>query len=339
MLTWPHAATDWGDRLDRVMPVFAGIGSMISRHEILLSVCHSRSAAREIADLLLAAGARSNNLRFAVADSDDTWARDHGPITTLDSGSPVLHDFQFNGWGDKFDAANDNRITQRLYAEGIFSGTPVVREAFVLEGGAIETDGLGTVLATRSSVINDTRNQGFDTAAVEDVLRATLGVQRCLWLDHGDISGDDTDGHIDTLARFVSRDTIVYASAPEGDVDQPALKAMAEQLHRLRNTEGRPYALHPLPFPGVHVDDDGRRLPATYANFLFLNDALLLPIYMVAQDAEAIALFERLCPNRRILPIDCREIIRQNGSLHCLTMQFPQGIELHDTLENFIDAR
>jgi agmatine/peptidylarginine deiminase len=334
MLTWPHADTDWADRLEQVFPVFAQIGAAVSRSELLLSVCRSPTHADQVRRALCGAGADPGNLRFSVADSDDTWARDHGPLTTLASGRPVMNDFRFNGWGGKFDASRDDRISANLHGNGAFGQCLLQPQPFVLEGGAIETDGHGTLLATRSAVLSDSRNPGLSQQVVEQRLGETLGIDRFLWLDHGDITGDDTDGHIDTLARFVDVGTIVYATAPEGDPDHAALSAMARELGKMTDVNGKPFALHPLPFPGVHLDEHGRRLPATYANFLFTNDAVLLPVYHVPADAQAVELMRRLCPGREIVPIDCREIVRQNGSLHCLTMQFPAGTPLQDTLEH-----
>ena len=328
MLTWPHPGTDWADRLDQVLPVFAGIGSAVSQRESLLSVCRSVEFAAMVRERLLAAGAVPGRLLFALADSDDSWARDHGPLTTLGSGGPVLNDFRFNGWGGKFAASRDDAISAALAAGGSFPRSALVSRAMVLEGGAIETDGAGTLLATRSSVVTATRNPGLDTAAVEARLGEFLGLDHFLWLDHGDISGDDTDGHVDTLARFADPQTILYATAPAGDPDHPRLAAMAAQLESLRTREGRPYRLIPLPFPGVHRDADCRRLPATYANFLVINGAVLLPVYGVAADAEAIRLVGDAFPGREVVAIDCRPIIEQNGSLHCLTMQFPAELRL-----------
>jgi len=333
MLTWPHAQTDWADHLEDVYPVFAAIGAAIAAREQLLSVCHSPEHAGEVRRHLYAAAARSDRLLFAIADSNDSWARDHGPLTTLAEGQATLNAFVFNGWGGKFEASLDAAISTRLHTQGGFAGTPMQRHDLVLEGGAIETDGQGTLLATRSSVISATRNPGRDQVAMETALTERLGLDRFLWLDHGDVSGDDTDGHIDTLARFADPDTIVHATAPPGDQDHAALAAMAAQLAQLRTRDGRPYRLLALPFPGVHRDRDGRRLPATYANFLVLNGAVLLPTYGVAQDREALAVLQTAFGDREIVTIDCREIIRQNGSLHCLTMQFPAQVELRDTLE------
>ena len=335
MLTWPHAHSDWSHRLDAVYPVFAGIGAQISRYEPVLSVCQSRPHAESIRNMLHRAGAEPGRLLFAIAASNDTWARDHGPLTTLSGSLPRLNDFVFNGWGGKFEAGDDSAITGSLHEQGAFAATALLGSQLVLEGGAIETDGAGSLLATRSSMITDTRNPGLDQAGLEKRLSEYLGIERFLWLDHGDISGDDTDGHIDTLARFCDQQTLVYATAPVGDSDHPALSEMHRELLELTMTDGRPYRLVPLPFPGVHRDRDGRRLPATYANFLIINGAVLLPVYGVAQDQEAAAVIQSVFPDRNVIPIDCREIIRQNGSLHCLTMQFPAQVTVRDTLEQF----
>lgn len=279
-------------------------------------------------------GIAGGRLLFAMAASDDTWARDHGPLTTLIDGRPQVHDFIFNGWGGKFDAALDTAISAVLAAQGVFAAAELLPHEFVLEGGAIETDGAGTLLATRSSVATQTRNPDLGLPAIEACLAATLGFERFLWLTHGDLSGDDTDGHIDTLARFADPATILYTTAPDGDKDAAGLSAMADELARMQTAGGKPYRLVPLPFPGIHRDEDGRRLPATYANFLIINDAVLLPVYGVAQDADAVAVMQRAFPGRDIVAIDCREIIRQNGSLHCLTMQFPAALPLHGTMES-----
>jgi agmatine/peptidylarginine deiminase len=336
-LTWPHAGTDWSDCLPEVETVFAEIGTAISRFESLLVVCPSVSEAERIRSLLLVDGARAENLHFATAPSNDTWARDHGAITVETDCGPRLLDFQFNGWGGKFDASLDNGISPALHREGVFADTPSDTLDFVMEGGAIETDGLGTLLATRHSVVTNTRNPGMDTAAIEVLLREQLGIRRFLWLDHGSLSGDDTDGHIDTLARFADPDTILYVTAEADDPDYPGLAAMAEELMRLRKVNGEAYRLIPLPSPGIHTDpEDGRRLPATYANFLVINRAVLLPVYGVANDQLAIGVLADAFPGRDIVPIDCRPVIAQNGSLHCLTMQFPAAVPLHDgiTIEN-----
>jgi agmatine/peptidylarginine deiminase len=240
----------------------------------------------------------------------------------------------FDGWGRKFDAALDTRINRALYAQKVFGDADMRCHTLVLEGGALETDGAGTLLATRSSVLDPVRNPDWSERRIEDHLRRYLGIRRFLWLDHGGLIGDDTDAHVDVLARFTDPDTIVYSAAPEGDADHPALSAMLQQLRDFRASDGTPYRLHALPFPGVHRDDDGRRLPASYANFLITNQSVLVPVYGVAADAEAISLLQARFPERAIKAIDCRTIIKQNGSLHCLTMQFPLTVKLCAGPEN-----
>jgi agmatine/peptidylarginine deiminase len=329
-LTWPHGDTDWAERLAAVEPVFAEIGTAISRREQLLVVCREREQIRTVRERLIDCGAREQHLHFACAPSDDSWARDHGAISVQTAGGPRLLNFRFNGWGGKFPAERDNAITATLQAAGVFGDTPCQDQALVLEGGAIETDGQGTLLATRHSVITATRNPDLDAPAIEALLAERLGIRRFLWLDHGALSGDDTDGHIDTLARFADAETILYVTAEPDDPDYPELATMADELTLLRTSAGSAYRLIPLPPSGVHRDVDGRRLPASYANFLVINGAVLLPIYGVANDQLAIGVLADAFPGRDIMPIDCRPIIAQNGSLHCLTMQFPADVPLHD---------
>jgi agmatine/peptidylarginine deiminase len=329
-LTWPHGDGDWADRLAEVEAVFVEIGAAITRHEQLLVVCQSAAQAHAVRQQLLAACARRERLRFAIQPSNDTWARDHGAISVETGQGPLLLDFQFNGWGGKFDATLDNRITPDLSAAGVFGGVPCQSLALVAEGGALETDGQGSLLATRHSVLTETRNPGLDQTAVEAQLREQLGIERFLWLEHGGLTGDDTDGHIDTLVRFADPDTLLYVTAEADDPDYPALLAMAEELTALRKADGGLYRLIPLPPPGIHLDHDGRRLPASYANFLIINGAVLLPVYGVADDQLAIGVLADAFPGRDIIPIDCRVIIAQNGSLHCLTMQYPAAVPLHD---------
>ncbi|HHI75777.1 MAG TPA: agmatine deiminase family protein [Gammaproteobacteria bacterium] len=329
MLTWPHEDTDWADQLPQVEGVFLQIAAAVTRDEDLLCVCRDATHRRHIEGLFRQQDIDPGRVRFACAPSDDSWARDHGPLTTLDDqGAAVVNDFRFDGWGGRYPADRDDAITASLHAQGCFGEAPLRRHDLVLEGGAIETDGRGTLMATRSSLLDRRRNPDREPAEIERLLRDALGLTRCLWLDHGEISGDDTDAHIDILARFTDPETIVHASAPPGDPDHRALAAMARQLAGFRRGNGRPYRLRPLPWPGAHRDADGRRLPASYANFLITNGSVLLPTYGVAADAEAAALIQDCFPGRRVVPIDCRPLIRQNGSLHCLTMQFPAALPL-----------
>lgn len=332
MLTWPHQDTDWRDDLPGAEKVFIAIAQALSMDEQALIVCRDRPHLDHVRGLLAGAIPSSKRLTFGLADSDDTWARDHGPLTSLDDrGKPLLQDFMFDGWGGKFEAGKDTKISITLAAQGCFGDCPMQSHDFALEGGAIETDGAGTLLATRSSVLDPKRNPGCSVDRIESLLQRTLGLRHFLWLDHGSLSGDDTDAHIDVLARFSDPETIVYTTALAGDQDHPALTAMETQLRTFRTPTGSPYQLRPLPFAGVHRDAGGRRLPATYANFLITNRSVLLPVYGVAADLEAESILAECFPDRRMVSIDCRHIIEQNGSLHCLTMQFPRGVPLVST--------
>jgi len=329
MLTWPHRATDWADDLEAVERVYTQIARAVAQRERLLVVCADPAHERQVLARLRGAGVATGQVLRAYAPSDDTWARDHGPLTVVDpSGRAHILDFRFNGWGGKFGATRDDAITAALCTRGIFSDTPWQSVDLVLEGGAVETDGQGTLLATLSSVVGDSRNPGLDRGTLELRLTDLLGIERFLWLDHGALSGDDTDGHIDTLARFADAQTIVHVTCRPGDPDEAELAAMIKELEGFRTAEDRPYRLVPLPAPGEHRDADGRRLAVSYANFLIVNRAVLVPTYCDPADGPAVATLTACFPGRVILPIDCRPLIRQHGSLHCVTMQLPAAIRL-----------
>jgi agmatine/peptidylarginine deiminase len=327
MITWPHTGTDWARLLPEVEAVYDRIAAAMTARERLLVACHDADLARSVTERLTRLGLDMRRVVVGIAPSDDTWARDHGPITVETPAGAELLDFGFNGWGGKFAASRDDEIPSALARCGVFGAAPCRSIPFVLEGGAIETDGHGTLLATRHSVITASRNPGLGPAQVEELLRRELGLARFLWLDHGALSGDDTDGHVDTLARFTDPRTILYATTTPHDPDHAGLEAMRGELAALLTTDGAPYRLVPLPPPGVHVEGD-RRLPATYANFLVVNGAVLLPVYGVHNDGVALRVVADCFPGREIVPVDCRALIRQNGSLHCVTMQLPASVDL-----------
>lgn len=256
--------------------------------------------------------------------TDDTWARDHGFITLVnDCGGVRLLDFQFNGWGQKFPAEQDNAINRRLYDEGRVRGEYVNQLDFVLEGGSIESDGQGTIFTTTGCLMAPHRNQPMTQEQIEQRLKQSLCAERVVWINHGNLIGDDTDGHIDTLVRICPDDTLLYIAA---DDDHPSLRLMEEELYGLRTLSGRPYRLLKLPMPRPIYDGEDR-LPATYANFLVINGAVLCPTYGQPDlDAEALRLIGEAFPGRDIIGIDCRSIIRQHGSLHCCTMQYPKNV-------------
>lgn len=327
MLTWPHEMTDWGPFLAAVEPVFVRIAEEVCRQERLLVVCRDQAHRTHVQDQLRAAGIDLQRVVFRISPSNDSWARDHGPITVFDQDHPHLLDFTFNGWGNKFPAALDNRINFVLQESGIFP--PTVRMShlnFVLEGGGIESDGVDTLLTTSRCLLSPQRNPQFNREQLEAMLVSFFKLPRILWLDHGYLAGDDTDSHIDTLARFVDPQTIAYVSCDDiNDEHHAELAAMKAQLEGFRTAAGEPYRLIPLPLPRAIHDDEGQRLPATYANFLVINNAVLVPTYGDPQDDVALARLQEGFADREIIGIDCRPLIQQYGSLHCVTMQLPSG--------------
>lgn len=325
-LTWPHAASDWAPILERVEACFCEIAAAISRHETVVVACPDPDHVRNV---LEARGITRERVKIYEASTNDTWARDHGPVTIYENGAPVLCDFIFNGWGNKFPSALDNALTAKLHEQRAYGKAPLRAIDFVLEGGSIESDGAGTILTTSKCLLAPTRNSGKSRAHIEGMLRDALGARRVLWLEHGYIAGDDTDSHIDTLARFCSADTIAYVFCQdETDEHYAELIRMEEELRAFRTAAGQSYRLVPLPFPLASYDECGGRMPATYANFLIMNSAVLVPTYGAPQDDEALNIIQSCFPDRDVIGIDCSSLIIQHGSLHCVTMQFPEGVTL-----------
>ena len=320
-LTFPHIETDWADVLDDVLPCFKEIAETISCFQPTLIVCANVSDTLE-----LLKGGHSQNFRLIESPSNDTWARDHGGITIEENGRPIIFDFVFNGWGLKFPADQDNLITRRLYNIGVLKGE-IRHGGIVLEGGALESDGLGTLLTTTECMLSPNRNPHLSKDEIETHLKNCFGLERVLWLNHGYLAGDDTDSHIDTLARFCSPEIIAYVKCNDTNDDHfDALQKMEAELLNFKTLQGKPYKLVPLPWPDACYDPQGNRLPATYANFLIINGAVLVPTYQVPQDQDALRIFEGIFPDRQIIGIDCRPLILQHGSLHCVTMQYPVNV-------------
>lgn len=322
-LTWPHVATDWAYMLDEVQTCFLHIAREIAARELLLIVTpEPEEVKRQISDTV-----NMENVRLVQCVTNDTWARDHGAITMLDAGGPILLDFKFNGWGLKFASDKDNLITRRLVEAGVLHGKYVNCLGFVLEGGSIESDGKGTLLTTSKCLLSPNRNGQLTQTEIETYLRNTFHVRQVLWLEHGYLAGDDTDSHVDTLARLCPNDTVAYVQCTDvANEHYEALRLMEEQLKMFRTLRGEPYRLLPLPMPDA-VLEDGERLPATYANFLILNEAVLYPTYnQPDNDRRAAEVLRQAFPGYEIVGIDCRALICQHGSLHCVTMQYPAGI-------------
>lgn len=313
-LTWPHKDTDWAPILPEITAVYNEMAREIRKREKLLIV-----APAEVQPPTL-------NSYLITLNTNDTWARDHGFITveelTANSQKPktkILLDFCFNGWGEKFEATLDNEINRHLYDQGLIKGIYESHLDFVLEGGSIESDGKGTIFTTSCCLMAPHRNQPLTQSEIEQRLKQSLGAERVVWINHGSLIGDDTDGHIDTLVRICPNDTLLYIGSDE---EHPDLLLMEEELKTFRTLEGKPYRLLKLPLPRPIYDGD-ERLPATYANYLVINDAVLVPTYNQPDlDEEAMRIIQQAFPDRDIVGIDCRAVIKQHGSLHCCTMQY-----------------
>ncbi len=323
MIAWPDKYTDWADTLHKVLPVYVEITKQIARFEDVLIVCRdAKEVQMRLPDKSL------SKIHFLETDINDTWTRDFGPITVFEDGKPNIIDFGFNGWGNKYDWHHDNKVTQKLYNSELLAKVGYInRLNFILEGGSIETDGQGTLLTTSLCLLSGTRNRNITKADIEKALGDSLGIKQILWLTKGHLQGDDTDGHIDTLARFCNENTIAYVSCKNQHDDHfKELQAMEGELKGFKNTDGNSYHLVPLPMVPAIFDEENNRLPATYANFLIINRAVLVPVYGVDEDKEALEVLQSVFPAREIIPVNCLPLIGQHGSLHCITMQLPRGI-------------
>lgn len=324
LLAWPHEDTDWAYMLDEARACIADIVRTVSERECVLLVGPEKLCRKSV----LEAGFDPARVRFEDVPTNDTWARDFGPITVEDAdGALHVLDFKFNAWGLKFAADKDNLINTHLALRGRFAAGYVNHLGFVLEGGSIESDGRGTLLTTAECLLSPNRNGDLSEGEIRVRLSEMMGFTHQLWLRHGGLAGDDTDSHIDTLARIAPHDTILYISATDSKgqtVD--SLARMRDELTELRTPEGMPYNLIELPLPDPIYDEEGMQLPATYANYLVSHDTIYLPVYaQPANDRRAEQTLKVVYPDHTIVPVDCRALIRQHGSLHCVTMQLPDG--------------
>lgn len=323
LISWPHAGTDWAYMLDEVTACYVEMAhAILDDDERLIIVAPDGDEVRE------ALGKDVDWQRIDIIEmaTNDTWVRDYGPITIFKDGQMVLTDFTYNAWGMKFAADCDNLVTSRLDECGIFQVPLLNCRDLVLEGGSIETDGNGTVMTTTCCLTAPNRNDALSRAQLQQILLERLGCIKMIWLNHGALAGDDTDGHIDTLARFAPGGIILYDGCddPEDEHFEPLMK-MEQELKELTDADGNHYHLIKLPIPEA-IYDEISRLPATYANFLIMNHQVLVPVYgQPENDVKACQLIGEAFPGRKVVAIDCRALICQHGSLHCATMQLPKG--------------
>ncbi len=323
LIAWPHAGTDWAYMLDEVTACYIEIAhSILLDDEQLIIVA---PCAQDVRDAL---GSQVDYSRIHIVElpTNDTWVRDYGPITACQDGQMKLCDFTFNAWGMKFAADCDNLVTTRLKEHGIFNMPIINCRDLVLEGGSIEADGAGCIMTTACCLEAPNRNDKLTRDQLETELLQRLGHEKMLWVNHGELVGDDTDGHIDTLARFAPGGTILYTGCDDPtDEHFHSLMLMEQDLKALTDINGNHYHLIKLPLPDAQYDEISR-LPATYANFLVMNHQVLVPIYgQAGKDVMACELIGQAFPGRKVIAIDCRPLIYQHGSLHCATMQLPKG--------------
>lgn len=326
LIAWPHHTGDFSNNLQPVEQSYSVIADTISQYQKLLIVCRDESHQRHIEPLL----DNTNNIEFIHAMVNDIWVRDT-VFLSVEKDESITHlNFHFNGWGEKYPHQNDNALNHKLLNSKTFKGAKHADVDFILEGGSVESDGRGTLLTTKQCLLNPNRNKGLTQEQIEQQLAKHLGAKRVLWLDQENLTGDDTDAHVDTLARFCSPTTIAYTSCEDtSDPHYAGLKFMENQLQDLRTAEGDCYHLVALPMPKPIYDEDGQQLPANYANFLIINHAVLVPAYGDPMDAVAQERLQTCFPQHKIIAVPCRPIVHQYGSLHCMTMQFPEGTLVH----------
>ncbi len=323
-LSWPRPeGISFPDAYERVMPAFARMVDALADSEPVCINVWDAAHEAEVRRQLQRAGARDGHVRFYPHPAYEPWCRDHGPIFLNPGNSgaeQVVVDWDYNAWGGKYPPHDlDDQVPTRIAQ---LLGLPVYAPGIILEGGSIEVNGSGTLLTTTSCLLNPNRNPGLSQTAIEQKLRDYLGVRNILWLGDG-IEGDDTDGHIDDISRFVNRTTVL--TVVEDNPEDPNHAPLGENLHslrRMRAEDGTALDVVSLPMPG-RIDRDGLRLPASYANYYVANTVVLLPVFADPRDAAAGALLERAFPTRRVVPIDCRELIWGLGAFHCLTQQQP----------------
>lgn len=332
-LTWPHKNTDWEPYLADITQTFIQLAREISKQEKLVIAAQYPDDVKRILQENLSQESL-DNVRIYACPNNDTWARDHAPLTLMpisgiiqQTNEPLLLDFKFNGWGEKFDWENDNCISKSLFEQQAFNGTIESFEDFVLEGGSIESDGEGTIMTTSFCLLAPNRNQPMNQIDIEKLLLHYFNAKRVVWLHHGSLLGDDTDGHIDTIVRLCPNNTIVYQGCDDEQDEQfTDFKLLEEELQQLKTLGGKSYRLLKLPMPDAMYEKDDR-LPATYANFVILNRSVIVPTYgNKTKDAEAARILQLAFPEKEIVCIDATTVVKQHGSLHCLTMQYPYGV-------------
>jgi agmatine/peptidylarginine deiminase len=321
LIAWPHETGDFSNRLAAVEQSYSIIADTITQYQKLIIVCRDDTHQQYIQTLT----SNHDDIDFIHATVNDIWVRDTVFLSVEEEGEIIHLNFLFNGWGEKYQHQNDNALNHKLLNAKPFKGKAYKDIDFILEGGSVESDGIDTILTTKQCLLNPNRNKGLTQQEIEQQLLRHLGAKRVFWLDQENLSGDDTDAHIDTLVRFCSANAIAYTSCEDADdLHYTSLKYMERQLQDLRTQAGDPYHLVPLPLPKPIYDEEGQQLPANYANFLIINHAVMVPAYGDPMDEIALQRVADCFPQHEVIPIPCRPLVHQYGSLHCMTMQFPE---------------
>lgn len=327
IVTWPHPYSDWEASLPAIEATYLTLVEAISRFEPILIICFNAEHQYHVRSRIKLTGIDTDRIHYCNIPTNDTWVRDYGPVSVTDHHQLMLLDFKFDGWNRKHPSANDNAMNGQLAASSLFEDITFSKQDFILEGGGFDFDGEVTLLTTSSALLSRNNPGERTKSAVESRLKSLLGIERILWLNHGQLEGDDTNGHIDTLARFCNASTIAYTQSQDSDDPCHAdLYTMENELRDFQTISDQPYQLVPLPLPAPLFGSSGERLPANYTNFLIINGAVLVPAYDDPADTMAMENISACFPGREIISIDCRLLIAERGSLHCATMQLATGI-------------
>jgi agmatine deiminase len=320
-IAWPHNPDTWPDRFPPIPTCFQQFITELSRVQAVHVLSGPRGIPRP-AEMFVA---NLPNVHLHSVPTNDCWIRDFGPtfVRRVDDGALVGVDWKFNAWGGKYPPYDDDARAATLICNIL--GCPRSSSSLYCEGGGLETDGQGTLLTTSSVLMSPQRNAGWSREMIEVELQLQLGVTKTIWVDGGGLQGDDTDGHIDQLARFVAPDTVVVAtSSTKSDPNHAGLEENLRILRKATSASGRPLTVYPLPTPPPRFIDQ-KRVPESYCNFLFANDLVIVPTFgHDATDQPALRIFEQLLPQRRIVPLDASDLIWGLGAFHCASQQQPQ---------------
>ncbi len=319
LVAFPHKNSDWRAYLREAEFFYNQFITEIAKREKCIVLAND---AKRVAKLL----PKSENIIIIEIETNDTWSRDFGAISIQKGEQYELLNFGFNGWGLKFASNFDNQITPKLYKKKIFKNCVLKTKDLILEGGSIESNGHGVIMTTSKCLLEKNRNPHLKKSQIEKKLKKYLGAKKILWLKNGFLVGDDTDSHIDVLARFVDRNKIMYIkSSDPKDAHYSELQKMEEELKSFSDENGKEFELIPLPMTEA-IYHDGERLPASYANFLIINGAVIIPTYKDKSDTIAVEIFKKTFKDREIIPLDASVLVRQHGSIHCVSMQFPKNL-------------